>query len=70
MSGGGKVNSLVSSTTRYILGRNATQISYWRKAAGNRLVKYTRTVEFDPAQKMPIGLRNKQYHNTNYNMTK
>ncbi|XP_075161925.1 uncharacterized protein LOC142234645 [Haematobia irritans] len=66
MSGVGRMNTLVGSTTRYIVGRNATQTSYWRRAAGNRMVKYTKTCEFDPSHKMPVGLRSKQYHNQTF----
>ncbi|XP_073843469.1 uncharacterized protein [Musca autumnalis] len=71
MSGAQKVNTLVGATTRYIAGRNATQTSYWRTATGSdRLVKYNKTCEFDPSQKMPYSLRNKQYHDHKFQMTK
>lgn len=68
MTGANKINTLVGATTRYIAGRNATQTSYWRTAAG-RMVKYNKTCEFDPAQKMPYSLRTKQY-NQNFRLTK
>uniref|UniRef100_A0A1L8EB72 Uncharacterized protein n=1 Tax=Haematobia irritans TaxID=7368 RepID=A0A1L8EB72_HAEIR len=70
MSGSNKVNCLVGSSIRYIAGRNAIQTSYWRKTSGNRLVKHTRTCEFDPTQKMPMSLRNKRYRDQTFNMTK
>ncbi|EDW80140.1 uncharacterized protein [Drosophila tropicalis] len=64
MSAANKVNHLISSTSRYIAGRNAVQTVYWRTSAGPnpRMMKTNKFCEFDRNQKTPQNVRMQNYN--------
>ncbi|XP_037880311.1 uncharacterized protein LOC119631852 [Glossina fuscipes] len=59
------LNHLVGTTTRYIAGRKALQTSYWRASADGKLIKYSKTCEFDRSQEIPASIRH-QFFNRSY----
>ncbi|EDW37798.1 GL15040 [Drosophila persimilis] len=67
MSASNKLPHLVSSTSRYIAGRNAMQTVYWRASAGPnpRMVKTHKNFEFDRKQLAPKSVR-MQNHNHSF----